>query len=208
ESRCASILLRDNFSARSTKGIYYRPDLKFLEILDHFRNALGKAGFTVDPQIFVVGGSNGGVWTNRFALLYPTLVKAAAPSATGMLTMPLESYDQTPMPYPMGIGDLSQLGLPPFDLENFKKIRFFTIIGEQDTHDPFLNCPPGSSRYDFDWEQIVFFKEAFGETAQERVEAFHEQLVALGMDSTFRIYPAAGHIWTREMMRDMIDFFQ
>ena len=201
----AQTLHRTNFE--TTSEMYFRPDLKFLDVLNHFKTLLANAGFVVDPQIFVTGFSSGGMWTNRIALLYPDLIKAAAPGAAGGLwTMPLDSYQATQLPYHMGVQDLESLGLSPFDVDNFKKIPFFVFTGSEDNNDA-LDCGVGNGCSGLEWDQIVFYKNSFGYTVVERAEFFHNQLIALGMNSTFWSYDGVGHWWSEDMKTDIINFF-
>ena len=122
--------------------------------------------------------------------------------------MPVESYSGTPLPYSLGIQDLAQLGLGQFDLEAFREIPFFVLIGEEDTNTPLVRGrESGSSRFDMSVEQIVWYLDAFGDSVQERSLAFHEELLKLGMNSTFTEYSRVGHSLTSQMKNDVIAFF-
>jgi hypothetical protein len=201
----AQILHCANFE--TAVGMYFRPDLKFLDVFSHFKALLADAGFVVDPQIFVTGFSSGGMWTNRFALLYPELIKAVAPGAAGGIwTMPLESYEGTSLRYHIGIQDIETLGLEPFDVDNFIKIPFFVFTGAEDQNDA-LDCGEGHGCSGLNWDEIVFYKSAFGDTVVERAQSFHNQLIALGMNSTFWSYDGVGHEWSEDMKTDIINFF-
>jgi len=208
KSGCANHLLRYNFERRKSEGIYYRPDLNFMQVLEHFRTSLEVVGFHIDSQIFVAGFSTGGVWAHKFALLHPSLVKGVACGGNGIYTMPVESYQGTPLPYSLGIQDLPQLGLGQFDLESFRGIPFFVFIGDKDTNTPLVRGrESGSSRFDMSVEQIVWYLNAFGDSLQERSRAFHEELLKLGMNSTFKEYRGVGHYMTEQMKNDAIEFF-
>ena len=200
----AQVLHRANFD--TAVGMYYRPDLLFLHVLGHFRDLLEEVGFIVDPQIFVTGFSAGGQWAHRFALLYPDLTKAAAPGCTGLWTMPLDSYRGTDLPYHIGVEDLAKLGLGAFDLASFVRIPFLVLIGAEDENDA-LDCGAGSGCFGLSWEEIVFYKNAFGVGVVERAESFHNTLIELGMDSTFKSYAGVGHWLTEDMKADVISFF-
>ncbi len=208
KSGCANNLIRDNFERRRSEGIYYRPDIHFIRVLERFKATLEAAGFQIDSQILVAGYSTGGVWAHRFALLHPSLVKGVACGGHGMYTMPVESYQGTPLPYSLGIQDLPQLGLGRFDLEAFRGIPFFVLIGEKDTNTPLVRGrESGSSRFDMSVEQIVWYLRAFGDSLQERSRAFHEELLELGMNSTFTEYSGVGHALTEQMKDDIMEFF-
>lgn len=201
----AQILHRANFETAT--GVYFRPDLKFLDVFNGFKSLLAQAPLVVDPQIFVTGFSSGGMWANRFPLLYPGLVKAAAPGAAGgIYTMPLSSYQGTLLTYHMGIQDIQGLGLSAFDVGNFEKIPFFVFTGEIDDNDA-LDCGIGNGCSGLSWDQIVFYKTAFGNTPPQRAYSFHNQLLALGMNSTFKSYTGVGHAFTDDMKKDVMDFF-
>lgn len=202
---CAQVLQRDNFIARATTGIYYRPDLNFIRVLDHFKSSLKEAGFEVENRFFVTGGSNGGVWAHRFALLHPELVKGVAPGSHGLWTMPLDQHAHTPMPYHLGIEGLEDLGLEGFSVNLLREVPFFIYIGAEDTNDPFTEAPGGT--YGYTAQQIRWYVGAFGTTPQERARAFHDLLSRLGVPSTYKEYPGVGHRLTTEMKADIMEFF-
>ena len=204
-SGCAQVLHRDNLISSNVSAQFYRPDLKFIEVLEHFTNLLAVAGFSVNDRILVTGGSNGGVWAHRFALLHPDRVLAVAAGSHGLWTMPVSQHKGRAMPYHLGISDLDAIGLDAFDARAVAEIPFFVFIGEEDTNDPFTEAPGGT--YGYSREQIRWYTDTFGASPQERTRAFRDAFVSIGGECTLSIYPDVGHSLTYEMKRDVINFF-
>ena len=204
-SGCAAVLQVDNFIRSRVRSLYYRPDLKFIEILRNFRSALEEAGFSPAERLLVTGGSSGGMWAHRFALLHPELVMAVAPGANPVWTMPVESYAGRPMPYQLGVANLERFGLEPFDPTRLANIPFFVFMGGEDTNDPFREAPGGT--YGYTREEIAWYIRHFGRTPQERARFFCDLLNSRGIPCEYREYPGVGHRLTFEMKKAILHFF-
>jgi dienelactone hydrolase len=192
----------DYYSLRSsTPAAYYRPDLKVNAIIDELRSLLSASGCVVPEKVFVSGFSAGGMWSNRYALLNPERVKAAAMGhCGGWLGMPLE---QTPagvdLNWPMGLSDFEALTGSPYDKSDaLKAVPQFVFIGAEDTGSAYtgFGCYPG-----------VGDIEAWGTTNQIRLETQTALLASLEYDVTYKVYPGAGHMLTVPMQVDILSFF-
>lgn len=62
----------------TTDEFYRRPDEKIILMINNLSEDLHNDGFDVQQKVFVEGFSAGGMFANRFTLLHPELVKAAA----------------------------------------------------------------------------------------------------------------------------------
>jgi len=204
-SGCAQVLQRTNMISTQVNGEFYRPDLKFIEVLEHFTVLLEQAGYAVGDRILVTGTSNGGVWAHRFALLHPDRVIAVAAGSHGLWTMPISQYEGRLMPYHMGIADLEEIGLGPFDARAVAKVPFFVFIGEEDTNDPFTGAPGGT--YGYSREDIRWFTGAFGTSPQQRTQAFRDAVVSIGGECSLTTYAGVGHKLTLYMKIDVLNFF-
>jgi len=194
-----------NFDSTQTSGIFLRPDLHFIDALDHFKEVLRHAGYGVEERILLTGFSSGGNWAHKFTFLHPSLIRAVAPGGTANWTMPLREYQGERLSWPMGVSSLPTN--EPFRLELLRDVPFYVFLGADDTNDAFREVPPGSGTCGFSGEQVSLYEQLFGTTPQQKARAFVENLVRQGVSCVFREYAHTGHTLTAEMKRDVIDFF-
>lgn len=86
-------------------------------------------GYDVEDKVFMAGYSNNGMYTARFATIYPELLKAIFVGGTIPLLMPEESLSGIVLNYPLGTVDHEFLFGRPFDLTEYNKVAKFTLIG-------------------------------------------------------------------------------
>lgn len=183
----------------STPDFYYRPDLKVNNILTAFKNNLTNAGYTICEKTLVAGFSAGGMWANRYTLLHPERVKAAAMGqAGGWLAMPIEEYNGTTLNWPIGIKDQESLiGSAYTKQEILKKVPQFIFIGDADTSATYHDGPyPTTADI-----------EVWGETDPERLENQYQYLEEAGYNVNFTLYPGVAHDYNAEMINDVKTFF-
>lgn len=183
----------------STPDFYYRPDLKVNNILSEFIGNLTDAGYSVSDKILVAGFSAGGMWANRYTLLHPERVKAAAMGqAGGWLAMPITEYNSTALNWPMGINDLNSLtGTAYTKQEVLKEVPQYVFIGDQDTT---------STYYSILYPTLEEIK-IWGITDPNRLENQSNYLIDAGYNVNFKLYPGIAHSYTAEMLNDVITFF-
>src|SRR2546425_366895 len=78
------------------------------------------------------------IWrfTNRFAMLHPERVKAAAfGSPGGWALAPIPSWKGKSLRYPIGTADFEAVSGAKLDLERLKKVPLFLFMGSEDTND-------------------------------------------------------------------------
>ena len=184
----------------STPDFYYQPDSKVNNILTELIGLITSAGYSVSDKILVAGFSAGGMWANRYTLLHPKRVKAAAMGqAGGWLAMPIAEYNGSILNWPMGINDLENLtGTAYNKQEVLKEVPQFIFIGDQDT----------TATY----RSIQFYPslkevEIWGMTDPERLENQYNYLDNVGYNVTFTLYPDIAHSYNNEMINDIITFF-
>lgn len=206
-SGCACVLQVDNFISSRVKSQYYRPDIKFIQILRHFMSALKEAGFSPAERLLVTGTSGGGMWAHRFTLLHPELVEAVAPGSCPLWTMPVKNYAGRPMPYQLGVAHLERFGLKPFDPARLANIPFLVFIGSEDTNDPFREAPPGGT-YGYTRSEINWYIRCFGRSPQERSQSFCDLLNGCGIPCEYKEFPGIGHMLTFRMKETVVNFFR
>ncbi len=183
-----------------TPNFYYRPDLKVNIIIENFKKELEEAGYSIQDKVFVSGFSAGGMWANRYSLLHPERVKAAAMGqAGGWLAMPITSYNGTDLNWPLGLNNYSLLTGESYNKYNiFKSVPMFIFIGDQDTT---------STYYDSDYPDSNDIT-IWGNSDPVRLENQYNHLKNLGYNVSFKLYPNVGHNYNSEMRNDVIDFFE
>jgi poly(3-hydroxybutyrate) depolymerase len=200
----------DHHNFKTARNEFFRPDLKFIEVLEHFRSMLEGEGFVVDPRIFMAGFSSGGMWANRFPMLHPELVKATAVGGAGLILLPVSAFsDGTKAKFPFGIGDFSDppggahphggIGVGAMNIAALREVAFFVFVGELDLGNDPVHLPEMP-------EQAALYESQFGNRVQRGVH-LNQLLQQLNVSSTHRVYANVGHLWTDQMKQDVIDFF-
>jgi len=190
----------NEYSMKSTTpDFYFRPDLKVNLIIDKFSYELREAGCQIEEQIFVSGFSAGGMWANRYTLLYPERVKAAAIGHSGgWLVMPTSNYQNSNLNWPLGLNNFANLiGNEYNNFEDLKDTPMFIFIGDQDTESTYWSNYP--NRYDI---------SIWGDTDPERLQNQFEYLKESWYDVKFEMYQNIGHNYNGQMKSDVFIFFE
>jgi pimeloyl-ACP methyl ester carboxylesterase len=180
-----------------------RLDLQLIAMIDDAASQLAARGIAIDRRVFMMGFSASGMFANRFTLLHPDRVKAAAVGSPGGWPIaPVETWEGEGLMYPIGICDLSNLISALCDLETLRAVPLFFYLGDEDTNDA---IPGGDAPEEAAVRELVF--RLFGETPVARWP--HAQAIydASGCYSVFRLYPGVGHEVSAAMEADVIGFF-
>jgi len=183
-----------------TPEFYYRPDLKVNNIISELISNLTDAGYSPCNKILVAGFSAGGMWSNRYTLLHPERVLAAAMGqAGGWLAMPLAEHNGSTLNWPMGINNFYNLtGTNYSKQELLKDVPQFIFIGDQDTTSTYCDHGYPSCQNITIW----------GNTDPERLEAQSTYLDNNNYSVQFKLYEGIGHSYTLDMKNDLLDFFE
>lgn len=182
-----------------TPEFYYRPDLKVNNIISELINNLTDAGYSPCNKTLVAGFSAGGMWSNRYTLLHPERVLAAAMGqAGGWLAMPLAEHNGSTLNWPMGLNNFYNLtGTNYSKQELLKDVPQFIFIGDQDTTSTYCEGYPSC-------QNITIW----GNTDPERLEAQSTYLANNNYSIQFKLYGFVGHSYTSYMKIDLLDFFE
>jgi hypothetical protein len=182
-----------------TPEFYYRPDLKVNNIISELMNNLTDAGYSPYNRILVAGFSAGGMWSNRYTLLHPERVLAAAMGqAGGWLAMPLAEHNGSTLNWPMGVNNFYNLTGTAYNKhELLKNVSQFIFIGDQDTTSTYCEGYPSC-------QNITIW----GETDPERLENQSKYLASNNYSVHFELYEGIGHAYTTYMKNDIFDFFE
>lgn len=179
-----------------------RVDLQLIAMMDDARARLAKDGAPMGPRALVSGFSASGSFANRFALLHPDRVLAAAcGSPGGWPTAPAAKAGDDALPYPVGLADAKALTGHAVDTSALKRVAFFFYLGDQDANDavPFRDSFSEA-------DQALVFRR-FGATPVSRWKAAEALYAAQGLQATFKLYPGAAHSVTAAMAADVEAFF-
>lgn len=180
-----------------------RLDLQLGAMIDDAIGRLSANGWRVNPKVLMTGFSASGMFANRFTVLHPERVLAAAiGSPGGWPIAPVDTWKGESLRYPIGVGDVEELAGTPFALENFRQVPLFFFIGDQDDND----SVPHDDGYD-DKDAILIFY-LFGRTPLERWSIAQELYESIGANVDFRVYSGVGHTIPPEMLEDVKVFFE
>ena len=97
-----------------------RLDLQLLAMVEDARNLLSRKGITIEGKILLSGFSASGMFVNRFTVLHPDKVKAAAiGSPGGWPIAPVEQDNDEKLLYPIGISNLKDISGRLFQFRGF-----------------------------------------------------------------------------------------
>jgi len=179
-----------------------RLDLQLLAIVEDARTRLADRGTYTDEKFFIKGFSASGMFANRFCVLHPDRIKAAAiGSPGGWPIAPVASWEGRALRYHVGVADVQDLVGAPFDLATFKTVPLFLFMGDQDTND----SVPYADGYEPQDRDLV--NTLFGVTPVERWPKAEQIYESVGCNCTFRLYEGVGHTISGEMQRDIVQFF-
>jgi hypothetical protein len=165
-----------------------RIDLQLIAMIDHARAELVNMGIQTDERILIQGFSASGMFANRFTILHPERVKAAAiGSPGGWPVAPVASFHGEPLPYPAGISDLELLTNTPFDSASYNAIPQLIYMGSTDDNDS-LDYTDG-----WDEEAAQRVDQLFGLDPRSRWEKAQLIYKKAGADAKFLLVDGVGH---------------
>ena len=184
---------------------YFRPDLRVNAMLDELTSILEQDGFDVNNKAYVFGFSIGGHFANRYALLQPNRVAAfAAGGLSGELSLPVESIDDINLKWYLGVQDYEQLTGKPFDSITYGQIPQLYFWGEEDQDHYHLDgkCTDWGGMY------CQYYDFSGTDSAEAlRTQCGYLESLNIVSDIVCREDPDVGHEFTREMQKDVFDYF-
>ena len=190
----------------STPHFLQRPDEKINLMIDKFTFDLRSDGYFIQDKVFIDGYSAGAMFSQRYTLLHPDRVQAAAAGQCGgAMTLPESIYNETILEWPVGVSDLNILAGFNFDKTSFVQVPQFIYIGDKDDTNSTLR---GTGELWRTQSQIDFLNNTFGNTDPIRLENQVNYLNNLGYTNIlFKMYPGIGHQIIPEMVNDTMAFF-
>jgi hypothetical protein len=178
----------DRDSLTTERADLKRIDLQLIAMIDHARLLLTDSGIQTDERIFIQGFSASGMFANRFTILHPERVKAAAiGSPGGFPILPVETYAGESLPYPAGLFDIESLTGQPFNAEVYNAIPQLIYMGSLDDNDS-LDFADG-------WEEetVRVVDRLFGADPLSRWKEAQSVYEGSGANVRFLLIDGVGH---------------
>jgi hypothetical protein len=157
----------------------------------------------VQPRVLIYGFSASGSFANRFAVLHPDRVLAAAVGSPGGWPIaPVASAAGEPLAYPVGIADVDTLTGAPVDLAALRRVRFLFLLGDADTND----AVPYRDSFSAADEALIMRR--FGKTPVARWDAARRLYDDAGLHAQYRLYRSVGHTMSPAMKADVEAMFR
>ncbi len=104
-------------------------DLQVKYMIEEAAEELG-----ISKRAIVKGYSATAKFATQFSILHPEVIEInLSGGISGLATLPVASYENIVLPYPIGVSDI-----PNFNFEEYKKIKHFFYIGNEDYNNPAL----------------------------------------------------------------------
>ena len=187
-----------------TEGGLRRIDLQLIKMIDHAHRLLRHNNMKVNEKVFMNGFSASGTFTNRFAILHPTIVRAVATGGVNSIpTFPTERWGDVTLRYPVGIADVKEIADIAFDEKAYKRVSQYIYMGALDAND----TVPYPDAYDAVDAELV--KSLIGaEMMPDRWDISQSIYRALEIPVQFVTYKNTGHEIKNEMIDDIVAFFK
>jgi pimeloyl-ACP methyl ester carboxylesterase len=199
----------DRYSLSNDFEGYRRIDLQMAAMMDDALDRLESMGYEMDRRVFMMGFSASGSFTNRFALLHPDRIKAAAPGSPGYgwPMSPVASWEGVPLKYPLGIMDLEALVGKAFDLAAFRSVPLYIYVGDEDTNGGWDLALRGMTEGERD-QVTTFLNWPADPVRANRWPLARAVYESVGSIAQFVVYPGVGHTITPQMFEDIKAFFR
>ena len=186
------------------EGELKRLDLQLIAMITHAQKLLRHNDIKINEKIFMNGFSASGTFTNRFAILHPTVVRAVATGGINCIpTFPTDHWNGTTMRYPVGISDVKEIAGVDFDQVAYEKVSQYIYMGALDDND----TVPYRDAYDEVDAELV--KSLIGaKMMPDRWDMSQSIYKALEIPAQFVTYENTRHEVKDEMIDDITAFFK
>ena len=186
------------------EGPLKRLDLQLLAMIADARPRLDGMKRPVKMKVLMNGFSASGLFANRFTLLHPEAVMAAAYGGLNcFITLPVAELKSRPLNFPVGIADLEKVSGRPFDRAGYLAIPQFAYMGAEDTNDAVVYKDAYS-----DEERTLVFELLGRKMMPDRWEAVQAVYGAEKVPIQFKTYPDIGHGTDGKINKEVAEFFR
>jgi hypothetical protein len=100
--------------------------------IEHAIKLLNEFNYKLEEKIIMLGYSTTGAFVQRFATIYPELIKAYYAGGTAVPILPAESLKNEELIYPLGVSEHNQLFGRKFNLESYNKIAKINALSKNE----------------------------------------------------------------------------
>ena len=184
------------------KGIK-RLDLQLIAMFQDAKKQLKRLNVETENKMLLNGFSASGSFTNRFTMLHPEYVKAAASGGlNGIIILPLKKRNSAILNYPLGINNISEITGKPFQKEVYSSVPQMIYMGTLDDNDAVIY----DDAYDDDEREAVY-KGIAKKMQPDRWQLCQEIYKEHGFNVIFKTYENIGHGTTGAINLEIILFF-
>lgn len=176
-----------------------RVDLQLIEMFKDASKRLEEMNISVDSKFIIDGFSASAKFANRFTILHPEYVRICIGGGiSGALTLPIKKLGNQILKWPVGVGNLEELGieLSSEQMEKFMQVDQLYYQGELDTNDPFIFDKQGNACYKglINTDELIQLYEVFGSASMyDRWQRAQELYNDLGVNVNFVTYKESSH---------------
>jgi hypothetical protein len=188
----------------TTDEFLRRPDLKLVDaVWNQYIPALERLGCVVSGKVLMMGFSSPGMFTHRFAMFHPHLIKAVWLGGEAPAPLCAGEMFGTQLEYPVGTYNWASLVGQPFQYETYKGIPHFVVVGQNDI---IPNNDTTTYTDIFTESQRLFIRAHFGDTNPKRIKFYADHLSSIQVPTTFRQYDGLAHELPDNMLDDAFKF--
>jgi predicted esterase len=185
-------------------GPLKRIDIQLIKMAETASQLLTKKHKIIIRKKFLLSGfSASAMFVNRFTFIHPDLVAGVAIGAPGGWPIaPIGTYKGKPLPFPVGVSDVSELIGNSVNWDHLKKVHFFFFLGDKDENDSVIH----RDSYTKEDEDLIFSN--FGKKPVERWPVAERLYSEAGLNAHFKLYKDTGHETNQETRNDVVEFFK
>lgn len=181
-----------------------RIDLQLLAMVADAETKLNNTGYTIRDKFFMTGFSASASFTNRFTLIHPQKMQAAAAGGlNGLLMLPVGELKGESLNYPIGTGNFELVFGKPFDSVSYTQTPQFYFMGALDDND----AVPYDDAYSENERNLVykFLGKEMMPTRWEKCKQIYE---LKKVNASIKTYPEIGHEQADMVKIEVLDFFK
>jgi hypothetical protein len=185
----AQILERPTMLSISN-GLYCRPDLKILKMVEWVKKAISKDRESLHEKIIVGGVSAGASMADRFSALYPDIIAGNLLFGPGLFIYPESELGGISLPYPFGSSDIAKINGSRFNREEFLDFPRYIFVGEEEDQDNM-----GSFNYEVrhHLEHIQDLIQVIGKNPLEITNKYVDYLLEQDAEVVLHVKADTGH---------------
>jgi len=181
-----------------------RIDLQLLAMVADAETKLNHAGYTIRELFFMTGFSASASFTNRFTLIHPLKIQAAAAGGlNGLLMLPIGELKGESLNYPIGTGNFELVFGKPFDSVSYAQTPQFYFMGALDDNDAI----PYEDAYSENERELIykFLGKEMMPTRWEKCKQIYEHKK---VNASIKTYPEIGHEQADKVKMEVVEFFK